>query len=204
MTEPMAQALDPAGVNSVVIEPQTSTLGTGMEPLPKAGVEWETLTGALADLGPESLRARAENCQRLLREQGVSCFVASAGRDEPWQLDLIPLVVSDEEWQKIERGVIQRARLLSLILADLYGTQRLVRDGFIPAPLVYANANYLRPCQGIEIPNGAYLQLYAADLAGSPSGTWEVLADRTQAPSGLGFAMENRSVLGHVLPDVLR
>jgi len=167
---------------------------------------WRPLLSAFDRLGAEELGVRAENSRRMLSEHGVSCFVNRAGRgaDQPWQLDLLPLVIGSEEWRHLEAGLIQRARLLNVVMSDLYKTQRLVRDGFVPAPLVFANPGYLRACQAIEIKGGAYLQTYAADLGRSPDGRWWVIADRTQAPAGLGFAMENRSVLWRVLPEAMR
>jgi uncharacterized circularly permuted ATP-grasp superfamily protein len=94
--------------------------------------------------------------------------------------------------------------LLNLVLQDLHGVHRLVRDGFIPAPLIFANLGYLRACQAVRVPGNTYLQTYAADLARGPDGIWRVLADRTQAPAGLGFIMENRSVLSRVLPEAVQ
>ena len=113
---------------------------------------WQTLAESLERLGPHELAARAENCRRILREHGVSCFTTQNGRgvDEPWRLDLFPLMISSEEWRRLESGLVQRARLLNLVLHDLHGVQRLVRDGFIPAPLIYANPNYHRACQAAE------------------------------------------------------
>lgn len=149
---------------------------------------------------------RGENSRRILAEHGVTCFVNrnGGGTDEPWQLDLMPLVTGGEAWRALEAGLMQRARLLNLFLGDLYGTQRLVRDGFVPAPLVFANPGYLRACQAIDVQGGAYLYVYAADLARSTDGQWWVVADRTQTPSGLGFALENRSILSRVLPEAMR
>jgi uncharacterized circularly permuted ATP-grasp superfamily protein/uncharacterized alpha-E superfamily protein len=98
---------------------------------------------------------------------------------------------------------MQRVALLDLILGDLYGVQRLVRDGLLPAPLLFANPAYLRACQAVRPPLGRHLHSYAADLARSPDGTWWVLADRTQVPGGIGFALENRTILSRVLPEVL-
>jgi uncharacterized circularly permuted ATP-grasp superfamily protein/uncharacterized alpha-E superfamily protein len=166
---------------------------------------WRTLTESLDRLGPIELAARAENCRRILREHGVSCFVNQDGRnvDQPWRLDLLPLMISADEWRTLESGLIQRARLLNLVLHDLHGTQRLVRDGFIPAPLVYANPGYHRACQAATVPVGGYLHTYAVDLARSPDGRWWVIADRTQAPPGIGFMLENRTVLSRVLPETV-
>jgi uncharacterized circularly permuted ATP-grasp superfamily protein/uncharacterized alpha-E superfamily protein len=166
---------------------------------------WQAMKASFDRLGSAELSARAESSRRILAEHGATCYVNRNGTelDEPWQLDLMPLVLSTEEWHEIETGLIQRAHLLNLVLADLYGTQRLVRDGFIPAPLVYANPGYLRPCQALLEPGHRYLQIYAADLARLPDGRWRVIADRTQVPDGLGFALENRLVLSRVLPEVM-
>ena len=160
---------------------------------------------SLATLGRTEFALRVENGRRILREHGVSCFSSSLGgeRDEPWEIDFIPFVISAEEWRDLAAGLVQRARLLNLILADLHGVQRLVRDGFLPAPLIFGNPGYLRACQAIRVPGQNYLQLYAADLARGPDGCWRVLADRAQAPAGLGFILENRSVVSRVLPEAL-
>jgi uncharacterized circularly permuted ATP-grasp superfamily protein/uncharacterized alpha-E superfamily protein len=164
---------------------------------------WRALAESLERLGRDELASRAENCRRILREHGVSCFVTQEGRgvDEPWQLDLLPLMIAGDEWRELEAGLIQRAHLLNLVLHDLHGVQRLVRDGFIPAPLIYANPNYHRACQAVDAPGGVYLHTYAADLARSPDGRWWVLADRTQSPPGIGFMLENRTVISRVLPE---
>ena len=162
--------------------------------------------GSLEALGREELALRVENGRRILREHGVSAFSAgpSGERDEPWELDLIPLLLPAEEWRGLAAGLVQRARLLNLVLGDLHGVQRLIRDGFIPAPLIYANPGYLRACQAVRVPGNTYLQSYAADLARGPDGVWRVLADRTQAPAGLGFILENRGVLSRVLPEAVQ
>ena len=171
--------------------------------IPRA--HWQTLAKSLERLGPHELAARSENCRRILREHGVSCHVTQHGRgvDDPWRLDLFPLMISAEEWRKLESGLIQRAQLLNLVLHDLHGVQRLVRDGFIPAPLLYANPGYQRACQAIGAPAGGYLHTYAVDLGRSPDGNWWVLADRTQTPPGIGFMLENRTVISRVLPEAM-
>ena len=101
-------------------------------------------------------------------------------------------------------GLAQRARLLDALLADLYGPQRLLAEGIVPAELPFGHPNFLWPCQGITPAAGIWLHLYAADLARAPDGRWWVLADRTQAPSGAGYALENREIVGQVLPEPLR
>ena len=166
---------------------------------------WQALMKSLDAVGRTEFALRVENGRRILREHGVSCFSSGQGgeRDEPWEIDFVPFVISAEEWRELAAGLVQRARLLNLILADLHGVQRLVRDGFIPAPLIFANPGYLRACQAIRVPGQNYLQFYAADLARGPDGHWRVLADRTQTPAGLGFILENRSIVSRVLPEGL-
>jgi uncharacterized circularly permuted ATP-grasp superfamily protein/uncharacterized alpha-E superfamily protein len=115
-------------------------------------------------------------------------------------MDPIPLVISELEWAGIEQAVGQRAKLLNAILADLYGPQKLLHDRRLPPALVYANPHFLRPCFGITPPGGAHLHSYAVDIARSPDGSWWVVADRTQAPSGMGYTLQNRLVSARTLP----
>jgi uncharacterized circularly permuted ATP-grasp superfamily protein/uncharacterized alpha-E superfamily protein len=167
---------------------------------------WQALMASLEALGQDELAIRVENSRRILREHGVSCFSSDGGREREvlWELDCIPFVVGAEEWRELEAGLIQRARLLNLILGDLFGVQRLVRDGLVPAPLIHANPGYLRACQAVSVLGGNYLRFYAADVARGPEGRWRVLSDRTQAPAGFGFMLENRSVLSRLLSEVVQ
>lgn len=166
----------------------------------------EVAVRGLEMMGGDELGERAETAQRIIREQGVSCHVAGqrGGEDRPWELDILPMVLPPEEWRRIETGIAQRANLLNLLLKDIYGSQMSLRNGWLPAPLVYANPQFLRGCQGIEIIGGNHLPFYAVDIARSPEGQWSVVADRTQTPSGLGFALENREILSRVIPEVMQ
>jgi uncharacterized circularly permuted ATP-grasp superfamily protein/uncharacterized alpha-E superfamily protein len=167
---------------------------------------WKNFAESLERLGRQELGLRWENARRIIREHGVTYNVYGdpMGMDRPWELDLVPLLVPPAEWQKIESGLIQRSRLFNAILTDLYGQQQLLREGFLPPALIYANPNFLRPCHGLAIPRQNYLHLHATDLTRSPDGQWWVISDRTQAPSGAGYALENRIVLSRTLPDEFR
>lgn len=167
---------------------------------------WKTFMETVAASRPEQMRRRLNHVQRQIFENGVTynVYADPQGTVRPWDLDLLPLILSPEEWQQIEAGVRQRATLLNLILKDLYGAQRLLHEGLIPPALVHGHSGFLRSAHGISSPGGVYLHLYAVDLARSPDGRWWVLADRTQAPSGTGYALENRLVISRVFPDLFR
>jgi uncharacterized circularly permuted ATP-grasp superfamily protein/uncharacterized alpha-E superfamily protein len=166
---------------------------------------WGTFVDGVASLGLGELENRWNIIKRILRNHGVTYHLSTGdGNDRrPWELDLLPHLISQEEWAIIENGVIQRARLHNLILQDIYtNPQHLLRNGEIPPALVYANPNFLRSCRGVSVPQGRHLQLHAIDLARSTTGQWWVLDDRMQTPNGLGYALENRSIIGRVHQDL--
>jgi uncharacterized circularly permuted ATP-grasp superfamily protein/uncharacterized alpha-E superfamily protein len=168
---------------------------------------WRGLVEHLsADRAPENARRALELTRRLIVENGVAYNVYSdpQGADRPWELDPLPLILSQEEWRSIESGVAQRARALEALLADLYGPQRLLAEGLVPPELLFGHPNFLWPCHGLVPRGSSWLHVYAADLARAPDGRWWVLADRTQAPSGAGYALENRDIVEQVLPEALR
>lgn len=168
---------------------------------------WQKLLTSLDSAGPQGLTDTTEDARRILRDHGVT-YNAADQLDEierPWELDIVPFLIDGEEWKQIEAGAIQRAQLLNTVLNDIYiGPQLLIRDGFIPPGLVYPNPNFLRPCRGVRIPGDVYLHLLAIDIARNPDGSWVVLSDRTQAPSGIGYALENRTIVGRVMPSEFR
>jgi uncharacterized circularly permuted ATP-grasp superfamily protein/uncharacterized alpha-E superfamily protein len=167
---------------------------------------WSAFMQSLGDLGVEELEKRLARAQRRIRENGVTYNVYGdpQGISRPWKIDLVPLLIPADEWRFIEKGIIQRAEVLNLLLADLYGPQKLLASGRLPAPLAFANPAFLRPVVGLGGPKQTYLHLLAVDLARSPDGQWWVLADRTQAPSGTGYALENRLIVSDILPDLFR
>jgi uncharacterized circularly permuted ATP-grasp superfamily protein/uncharacterized alpha-E superfamily protein len=167
---------------------------------------WLPLISSLQRLSPEEISARQENTRRVIREHGATYNVYSDGDalGRPWPLDLLPLLIPAPEWRKVEAGLIQRARLLNSILADIYGPQELFKSGLLPPALLFGNPAFLRPCHGIVPTQNRFLFLHAVDLARGPDGSWWVLGDRTQAPSGAGYTLENRLVLSRVFPDEFR
>jgi uncharacterized circularly permuted ATP-grasp superfamily protein/uncharacterized alpha-E superfamily protein len=167
---------------------------------------WDKFIRSLSALGDQELARRWQTAKHRIRENGVTYNVYGdpLGMDRPWNLDAIPLVIPPSEWSELEVGLIQRARLLNLILADLYGPQRLLHGGLIPAALVFANPGFWRPCHGVRVSGDTYLHLLAVDLARGPAGDWWVISDRTQAPSGAGYSLENRIVMAETFPDLFR
>ncbi len=167
---------------------------------------WSPFMDSLQAIGPDELEKRWNRAERRVRENAVTYNVYGdpLGASRPWKIDLFPLLIPASEWRYIEAGIIQRAQLLNLLLEDLYGKQELLATGLLPSPLLFANPAFLRPLAGIPVPKQTYANLLAVDLARSADGQWWVLADRTQAPSGAGYALENRTIVSDVLPDLFR
>ena len=165
---------------------------------------WRKLFVELGRMGFRQLSRRWQTGQQLIQSQGITYNVGSLpeGSEYPWPMDPIPLVIDAREWSAIEQAVIQRATLFNAILVDLYGPQRLLHESLLPPALVLGNPQFVRPCFGITPKAGVYLHTYAMDLARSPAGNWWVIADRTQAPSGMGYTLQNRLVSARTLPDV--
>ncbi len=165
---------------------------------------WSALFDALERLGMTELAVRNQELVARLQENGVtySVYEGTDGLDRPWKLDPIPFLIHQSEWQGICQGLKQRAELLNLILKDLYGQQTLIKEKIIPAELVYGNTGFLRACYDVRLPGEHHLVKYAVDMARGPDGRMWVLDNRTQAPSGSGYALENRTVMSKVLPDL--
>ena len=164
------------------------------------------LVGALAEFSAAELQRRSDTCQRLVYEQGITYNVYGdpRGLERPWQLDPIPFILAPEEWHALEAGLIQRATLLNKILTDCYGDQKLIRSRWLSPALVFAQPDFLRPCHGIRATADTFLHFYAADLARSPDGQWWVISDRTQIPTGAGYALANRLATSRILPEPFR
>ena len=164
---------------------------------------WHGFMQALNTLGLAEMDSRHKEVQRLLRENGVTYVVHGEQQGHrPWELDPIPLIISNTDWDVISTGLTQRAKLLNLILEDLYGERRLIKEGLIPPEAVYAHTGFLRACVGLIPSRFPFLLNYAADLARGSDGKMWVLSDRTQAPSGAGYALENRTALARALPNL--
>ena len=171
--------------------------GTGLAP------HWATFFSHLGHEGFDGLNHRANALARQIRDNGVSynVYADTSGPQRPWSLDLFPLILPPAAWQQIEAGVVQRVRLLERVMADVYGPQRFLRQGLLPAALVQGHPGYLRPMHGVQAVGGTWLPLVAFDLARGPDGHWWVVSQRTQAPSGLGYLLENRLSISRQFPQ---
>jgi len=167
---------------------------------------WRDFMAAVWGLPPGQLAEKQARASAQIAHADE--FVAIYGHDPkraPWSIDLLPLILPENEWQSLSAGLAQRARLLDRILADLYGEQRLVAEHRLPPYLVYANPAFLRSMRYVKPSRGVpHLYYYAADLVRMPDGQWRVFADRTQAPSGVGYAIRNRRVLARTFPEAFR
>ncbi|MDB5325536.1 MAG: hypothetical protein JWM57_1105 [Phycisphaerales bacterium] len=168
--------------------------------------QWRMFVSMLDDMGPDELQRRWIEAKRLIHDNGIThnVYGDANGLDRPWNLDAVPLLTEQAAWEKWSAALTQRGVLLDRLLADLYGPRRTIAEGLLPAELVYTSPAFLRPCHAIDVPGARRLHLYAADFVRQAGGGYAVLSDRTQAPFGAGYSLENRIVLSRVLPNVFR
>ena len=172
----------------------------GAEGVPRA--HWEKFLAALRNVPAVEFARRNEQAERMLRENGVSYHSVSTLSDaaRPWRLDLLPMLVTAADWAVIEVALGQRARLMNLIIADIYGPRNLIDNGTLPPEVLYANPEFMRPFCDLGQTDQVPMFMYAAELARSAEGQWWVMADRSEAPAGPGFALENRIVSSRTMP----
>jgi uncharacterized circularly permuted ATP-grasp superfamily protein/uncharacterized alpha-E superfamily protein len=165
---------------------------------------WTRFFDAFGAMSPDEIERRFGSADRHLREAGVSYRAQGDTADRTWPLSHVPLLIGESEWKQISAAVTQRAKLLEVVLTDLYGDAKLVASGGVPAAAIAGSAEYLRSVCGVKPPGGRFLNVYAADLGRGPDGRWWVIGDRTQAPSGMGYALENRLVLSRAFTDLYK
>jgi uncharacterized circularly permuted ATP-grasp superfamily protein/uncharacterized alpha-E superfamily protein len=175
---------------------------------PALAPPWSEFFTSVGSDGVADLDRRADALQRRMRENGLFYQLheqrAGDGAAGPWSLDLLPLIVTPEDWAGIERGVQQRVRLLNAMMADLYGPQTILERGLLPPALVTGHPGYLRAMHGARVPGDTWLHVVAFDLARGPDGLWRVMAQHTQGPSGLGYLLENRLIVSRLFPRAFR
>lgn len=161
---------------------------------------WEALKKNLENIGLEQLSLKQKEIDWRLEDNGVTYNVYNdpGGLNRPWKLDPIPMIIEEKQWEIVEQGLQQRCKLFNLLLQDIYGEQKAIKDGVIPMEVIYAHGGFMREMHGIQSP----LVIYAADMARGPDGKLWVVNDRTQAPSGLGYAIENRLTMNATMQDL--
>lgn len=167
---------------------------------------WRYFADVLQAMSSEQMQTRSDLVAQQIQENGVTYNVydEEQGSNRPWRLGAVPNLIPDEEWQLLAQGIAQRAKVLNAILLDIYGSQKLIKQGLLPAELIFGHHNFLRPCIGIKQTQDVFLYSYAADVARDAQGQWWVIADRTQTPSGAGYALENRQIISRIFPEVYR
>jgi uncharacterized circularly permuted ATP-grasp superfamily protein/uncharacterized alpha-E superfamily protein len=167
---------------------------------------WSRFFEHLGGDGFADLQRRIANLQRQVRDNGITynVYADADGPQRPWSLDLFPLIVTPESWRQLEAGVLQRVQLLEAVLADVYGPQRLLAGNLLPPALVQGHPGYIRGMHGVRPAGGTHLHIAAFDMARDPQGNWWVVSQRTQAPSGLGYLLENRLIISRQFPDAFR
>ena len=167
---------------------------------------WRLFCQLVSALGPVEFSRRWTQAQRLVRENGIafSAFGDPSDKPRPWELDPFPILIEGQEWCRVTEALRQRARLFDLILRDLYGPQTLLKRGVLPPSVLFNHPGFEHPFHGQTPAEETFLYCYAADLARAPDGKWWVLGDRTEAPSGMGYALENRIIISRMLPQIFR
>lgn len=167
---------------------------------------WRAFIQSIEKIGMDELERCHQEALHLLKEDGVTYNIhgEAEGLHYNWILDPVPWIIGPEDWASLESGLNQRAKLLNFILTDLYGDRKLIGEGLIPLELVYSHKGFLRPCDKIRLQGKHQLILYAADVVRGPDHRMWVLKDRTQAPVGAGYALENRTAMARVLSDLLK
>jgi len=160
---------------------------------------WHHLLEGVATLAEGNLAQLQDRISRQVSELGTAFRLPGEANERPWPLSALPLLIGEDEWRGVAAGIAQRAELLEAILADVFGEQKLVREGHLPASAVTGSRHFWRSMIGVDPPGGKRLYIYAADLARGPDGEWRVLADHARSPTGAGYALENRLAASRVM-----
>ena len=162
------------------------------------------LINYLKSLDNKELQARKEASQLCIEEMGVSFTIYSEGNniDRDWPFDIIPRPIPADEWQQIEKGLIQRMKALNLFINDVYNDQKILKDGIVPRHLIDGSPNYLAACEGVTPPHGVWANISGTDLVRDGEGTFRVLEDNLRVPSGVSYMIENRQITKRIFPEL--
>ena len=183
-----------------------NTIDEMLSPDKEVHQTWKTFLANINNLGIEELASRQDELNWYLAENGVTYNVYNdpQGLNRPWNLNVIPCIVHEKEWRIIEKGIKQRAELLNLILKDIFGKRELISNGIIPQEVIYGHNGFIRQCDQVNYNTIKHLLVVATDITRGHDGRMWVIGDKTQAPSGMGYALENRLTMGRVSPDLFK
>ncbi len=172
---------------------------------PTLARHWQTFFDHLDTRDVQALNQKQKELERQIKDNGVTynVYTDQHGPQRPWSLDLFPFIINEQSWQTLESAITQQVKLLQLIMADIYGQQSLTKSGLLPPALVNGHPGFLRNMQGVKPLGGQHLHIVAFDVARSPNGEWRLLSQRAQAPSGLGYLLENRSIISRLFPQAM-
>ncbi|EDY83307.1 conserved domain protein [Verrucomicrobiia bacterium DG1235] len=186
-------------------EPKSGSYDELVDENGKQRPHWKSTSEHLGSLDQTRWLRREQQLNRLINDNGITYNVydETASKTRPWSVDMVPLAISQKEMTSLEASLSQRAHLLNLILGDVYGRQTMLQSSKMHPYLVFSNPSFLRPCHGLLPSKHSHIQLYAADLVRAPDGQWRVVADRVEAASGLGYALENRMLMSRIFPKAI-
>ena len=187
-------------------QPETHTWDGYVDAMGAARPSHQSLVAQLAGLGVAGIRALQHTAEVSLLNQGITftVYADELGTEKILPFDLLPRVVTAAEWERVERGIEQRLRALNLFLRDIYGDQKILRDGKVPTELVVSSPHFSRAAAGIAPPGGVFVHVAGTDLIQNETGQYLVLEDNLRVPSGVSYVLENRLVSSRVLPDLLQ
>ena len=165
---------------------------------------WNEIKNGLDNAGIKQLEQKQTEIDWRLEDNGVTYNIYNdpEGNNRRWNLDPIPLVLTSTEWEEISKGLKQRAKLLNLIFKDLYTEQKLIKEGIVPAEIIFAHKSFIPEVFNFENKDYYSMRFYATDISRGPDGKFWVINDRTQSPSGLGYAIENRLTMNSISNDL--
>ncbi|MGB5631160.1 MAG: circularly permuted type 2 ATP-grasp protein [Waterburya sp.] len=165
-----------------------------------------SLVEYMIELGIKQLEQQRQTAEIALLKLGVTFNVYSdnQGVEKIFPFDIIPRIIDGSEWSQLEQGLKQRIQALNLFLEDVYGEQKIIRDGKIPAEIIYSASGFLKPCLGIKAPGGVWCHITGTDLVRDQDGDWYVLEDNLRSPSGVSYVLENRRVMKTTFPEIFQ
>src|SRR6476659_9031747 len=166
---------------------------------------YSNFVSAIEGISAEEMNRKEELAKRLFMSQGITFTVYSSGEgiEKIFPFDIIPRIVTAAEWNAIETGIKQRLKALNLFLKDIYHDQFIIKDGVVPADLIYSCPNYIREMQGVNVPHDIYVHIAGIDLIRDNDGTFYILEDNLRTPSGVSYMIENREITKRIFPDLI-